>query len=571
MPRLSIWGPLCALVSTASVFAAQVNFIASSSNHGEFGDTESAVSRVSADGRYVVFESRASNLVDDDLNGFRDIFRRDLQLGRTVLVSQAFDGSGSASGISLDADISGDGRYVVWATSAANIVPGDTNNQRDVFLRDMQTGLVERLSVTSSGAQVDGANSAPRISADGRWVVFWSQSGLVPSDLNGFHDVYRLDRQTGELALVSVTAGGLQGNFWSYDGDISDDGRYVTFSSEATNLAAGDNNFGPDIFLKDMGTDELRRISENASGSAGNGLSESPCISGDGSTVSYTSHAEDLVPGDTNGFPDAFAYDVASAETERLSVRPDGGQSLLGTALTTSMSFEGRFVAFSSLSSDLVPGDTNGQTDIFLRDRTLQTTELISLSSGGAQLNNNCWRPHLTPDGRLVTFTSDATNVLFGDTLGARQVYARDLSDNIGTSYCNVSQNSTGMQGEITATGSTLFVDNDLTLTATSLTPDAFGYFIVSTMQGFIVNPGGQRGTLCLSSPIGRYRGPGQVQNSGPLGSIELSVDLAAIPQPSGLLIAFPGASLHFQAWHRDEVSGQPTSSFSRGVSVRVN
>ncbi len=571
MGRITTIGLLCASVASVSPSAAQVNHIASVSTGGEFGDAESRESRVSADGRFVVFQSWASNLVAGDTNGLSDVFRRDLQLGTTWLVSQSMSGGGAAAGESLAPDISGTGRYVVWASGAADIVPGDTNNRRDVFLRDMQTGLVERLSVTSAGAQVSGVSSAPRISPDGRWVVFWSQSGLLPSDQNGFHDVYRLDRTTGELALVSITAGGLQGNFWSFDGDVSDDGRYVTFLSEADNLAAGDVNFGADVFLKDMRTGELQRLSETANGTSGDGISDDPCVSGDGSTVTYTSFASDLIPGDTNGAPDAFAYDVASAMTERLNVRPDGTQSALGANLSTSLSFDGRFVCFSSPAGDLVPGDTNGKFDIFLRDRSLQTTERINLSPAGAGLNDDSWWPHMTPDARIVTFTSDASDVLFGDTLGARQIYARDLSGTVGTSYCDTTLNSTGQRGVITATGSTLYLDNDVTLTATSLTPNAFGYFLVSTLQGLIVNPGGQQGTLCLNLPIGRFDGPGEVQDSGSTGSISLRLDLASIPQPDGPLAALPGTSLHFQVWHRDEMVGQPTSTFSRGVTVRLN
>lgn len=569
MRPLLVFGLLCACAPPVAAATTQFNLAASTAFGGDFGNSESGACRFSDNGRTIVFTSRATNLFPNDSDSFADVYRHHLDWGTTSRVSLPISSSSAARGDSFEPDISSTGQFTVWSSDAADLVPGDTNSRRDVFIRNSVNNQTDRLSVTSTGAQVDGESGGPRISPDGRWIVFWSESNLVPSDQNGFRDVYRLDRQTGTLELVSITAGGVQGNFWSFDGDVSDDGRFVAFLSEADNFGPGDTNFGADVFLKDMQTGELRRITETSNGNAGNDISEGPSVSSDGSTVSYTSLASDLVVGDTNDASDAFAYEVASGLTERLNVRPDGTQSDVGTALSTSMSFDGRYVVFSSPASDLVPGDTNGRFDIFRRDRLLQSTERVSLSPAHAGLNNGSWSPHMAANTNRVTFTSDATNVLFGDTFGVPQVYLRELSDVVGYPYCNTVPNSTGQEGEITATGSSLFVDNDVTLAATSLTPHVFGFFIVSPVRSLSV--GLPEGTLCISSFYGRLDGPNQVQNTGAAGSMDLRLDLTAIPAPTGLFAAIPGTSLFFQVWHRDTVNGQPGSNRSSAVMVRVN
>lgn len=558
--------PVAALLCGTSL--AQSNFAVSVDSTGAFGNDFSYYSLISADGRYVVFQSESSNLVSNDSNGRYDIFRHDLETRTTELVSVRRNGNGSANNLGLSPDVSGDGRYVVWESNASNVVPGDTNGTWDVFLRDMSTGTNERLSLTSAGAQATDRSGGPRITPDGRFVVFESDAALVPNDGNGQKDVYRLDRQTGTLDLVSVTQAGALGNGWSYHGDVSDDGRYVAFTSGADNFAANDTNGTVDMFWKDMATGELRRVNVSSSGAQANGESTWPYVSGDGSTIVFCSRGSSLVPGDSNGNWDLFAHDIATSTTERLNVRPNGNQANSYVRSPCSVSTDGRFVLFASLSTNLVAGDTNDAQDVFLRDRQTMTTERLNLSMTGGELNDDSWVPAMTPDARVITYTSEATNVVAGDTNGERQIFARDLAPTLGTNYCPAAPNSTGAPAMIRATGSSAVSANDVTLQATSLPPNSFGFFITSTTQGFTAMPGGSEGNLCLGGAIGRYFGPGQILNSGAAGEISLAIDLTAVPQPTGFVAVAPGETWNFQAWTRDSVGGTSTSNFTDGLTI---
>ena len=552
----------------SSTALAQTNHGVSVSSNGTFGNDFSYYSVISSDGRYVAFQSQSSNLVTNDTNGQYDIFRHDLLTATTELVSLRSNGVASANGLGLEPDISGDGRYVVWSTNASNVVSGDTNGTWDVFLRDMATGTNERISLTGSGAQASDRSDGPRITPDGRHVVFHSDAALLASDTNGQKDVYRLDRQTGQLEIVSVTQGAAQGNGGSYHGDVSDDGRHVVFTSSADNFAAGDTNGTADMFWKDMATGELRRVNVSSSGAQANGESTWPYVSGDGLTVVFSSRGSTLVTGDSNGNWDLFAHDITTSTTERLNVRPGGAQANSYVRSPASVSTDGRFVIYASLSTNLVANDTNGKQDIFLRDRQSATTERVNLSLTGGELNDDSWVPAMTPDARVITYTSEATNIVTGNTNNERQIFARDLSGTIGTSFCTAAPNSTGVPGEIRATGSLSVSINDVTLEAGSLPLLAFGYFLTSQTQGFVQMPGGSQGNLCLAGTVGRHVGPGEIQNSGAAGVITLVLDLTAIPQPNGFVAAAPGETWNFQCWTRDSVGGTATSNFTNGVSL---
>ncbi len=435
----------------------------------------------------------------------------------------------------------------------------------------MELGVTERISVTSTGAQAAQRSDPGRITPDGRFVVFESDADLAPTDSNGVKDVYRLDRQTGQLDLVSVTAAGVQGTGWSYHPDVSDDGQRIVFTSGNDNFVAGDTNGSLDIFLKDMATGALTRVNTTASGAQSSSSNCTwPYISGDGSTVAFSSTASNLVAGDSNGDWDIFAKEVATGSIERLSVRPNGGQADDGTRTPMSISTDGNLIIYATLATNIVAGDTNGRQDVFLRDRAAGTTERINLSLTGGELNDDSWVPAMSGDARYVTYTSEATNIVTGDTLGERQIFAIDRFDagTIGNNYCQTNPNSTGAMSLISATGSLFVADNDVTLAATQLPTFAFGLFIVSRTQGFNMNPGGSSGNLCLGGQIGRYVGPGQVQNSGASGEIFLPIDLSAMPQPNGFEMAVAGDTWNFQCWHRDVGAGTLASNFTNGLEI---
>jgi Tol biopolymer transport system component len=231
-----------------------------------------------------------------------------------VVRESVSSGGAQANGHSLAASISADGRYVAFYSSATNLVAGDTNGARDVFVHDNQTGATTRDSVSGSGAQANGQSFSPSISADGRYVAFYSDANdLVAGDTNNADDVFVHDRQSGATTRVSVSSAGGQTDGGSYLPALSADGRYVAFSSESTNLVPGDTNGAVDIFIHDNLSGATTRLSVKANGVEGDGDSIRPALSADGHFAAFDSQAANLVSGDGNGFSDVFLRDATLA------------------------------------------------------------------------------------------------------------------------------------------------------------------------------------------------------------------------------------------------------------------
>ncbi|HWP32099.1 MAG TPA: hypothetical protein VNK96_10315 [Fimbriimonadales bacterium] len=411
----------------SSVFPMQLGTTerVSVSSSGAQGNNSSTGATISADGRFVAFKSDASNLVSGDTNGSTDVFVHDRQTGKTTRVSVSSSGAQGNGGIGLEPSpsISADGRFVAFDSEASNLVSGDTNGANDVFVHDRQTGKTTRISVSSSGSQGNSYSDSPSISADGRYVAFESYaSNLVSGDTNGTDDVFVHDRQTGKTTLVSVSSSGAQGDYWSQEPSISADGRYVAFSSLASNLVSGDTNGTSDVFVHDRQTGKTTRVSVSSSWREGNGHSNNPSISADGRYVAFTSDASNLVSGDTNGTDDVFVHDRQTGKTTRVSVSSSGAQGNSWSE-DSSISADGRYIAFESEASNLVSGDSNGYLDVFVHDRQIGQTTLVSVSSSGAQGNNWSDWPSISMDGRYVAFGSDASNLVSGDTNGYQDVF----------------------------------------------------------------------------------------------------------------------------------------------------
>ncbi len=363
---------------------------------------------VSADGRFVAFHSAASDLVPLDTNAALDVFVRDRLLGTTERVSVSSSGE-EANGDSGYPSISADGRFVAYWSNAPNLVDGDTNNAWDAFVRDRLHGTTERVSVNSAGQQANGPSSIPVITPDGRFVAFASDaSNLAPEDQEGNEDVFLRDRLAGTTELVSA----LPGDAGYRSPSISSDGRFVAFE--------GARYMNTSVWLRDR----LSPTPEAVAGSSGR-----PSVSGDGRFVAFYSAASDLVPGDTNKTYDVFVRDRLLAITERVSIGNSGEQAdsaSTGGRITP----DGRFVVFVSLASNLVLGDTNKVWDTFVRDRLLGITERASISTTGEQGNGPSVQafdpPSITPDGRFVAFASEATNLVSGDTNGCSDIFLRD-------------------------------------------------------------------------------------------------------------------------------------------------
>jgi Tol biopolymer transport system component len=379
---------------------------------------------ISSDGRFVAFSSSATNLVDDDTNHCEDVFVHDRQMRTTSRVSVAPDGTQS-SGLSKFPAISSDGRFVAFASIANNLVEGDTNDARDVFVHDRQTGATTRVSVASDGTQ-GNADSCYlfdlAISSDGRFVGFSSgASNLVDDDTNGKWGVFVHDCQTQTTTRVSVASDGTQGNEYSIWPFVSSDGHFVAFMSHASNLVDDDTNGKSDVFVHDCQTQTTTRVSVASDGTQGNNFCGFACISSDGRFVAFDSEASNLVDDDTNDTSDVFVHDRLTQTTTRISAAYKK-TGTLEDIYAPSISSDGRFVAFVNFVDDDTNG-SNGVDTVLVRDRQTGTTTKVSVTSDGTLGNANSGYPSISSDGRFVAFGSKASNLVEGDINGTMDVF----------------------------------------------------------------------------------------------------------------------------------------------------
>jgi hypothetical protein len=343
-----------------------------------------------------------------------------------VSVSSAGD---EATNASVDAAISSDGRYVVFSSYAANLVAGDTNGACDVFVHDRITGQTTRVSVDSAGNQGNSTSFYAAVSANGRFVAFQSDAdNLVPGDTGGYVDTFVHDMVTGATSRVSVDSNGNGGNNYSFSKlSISGDGQLVAFESWATNLVAGDTNGWPDLFVHDLATGATTRANVSSSGGQSNQFCDSPALSPDGHLLAFWSQADNLVPGDTNGFQDILVRDLVAGTTTLASVDSSGNQAdNTSDGMSLAFSDDDRLVVFASAATNLVPGDTNQTWDIFVHDLVTGITERVSLADDGSEADSYSFTPFISADGNLITFTSSADNLVAGDVNGVGDVFVRD-------------------------------------------------------------------------------------------------------------------------------------------------
>lgn len=320
-----------------------------------------------------------------------------------------------ADGNSFPPSLSAGGRFIAFQSGATNLVAGDTNARRDVFVRDRQAGTTRRVSLSSAEHQNNGASGAPALSTNGRFVAFdTTATNLLSGDTNRRRDVVVRDRKTGTTSRVSLADDEGQGHGQSYDASISAGGRYVVFSSYASDLVPGDDNRSLDVFVRDTKLGTTTLVSVSTSGELGEVGGSSPELSSDGRYVAFQSFSKNLVAHDTNRTDDVFVRDLARGTTRRVSVSSSEKQAS-GGAYQPAISPRGRYVAFVAYSADLVRGDTNRSDDVFVRDRELGTTRRVSLTNAGRQANDSSQEPVISTQGRFVAFSSFASNLVLGD------------------------------------------------------------------------------------------------------------------------------------------------------------
>ncbi|MGB3411661.1 MAG: hypothetical protein WBA45_10715 [Microthrixaceae bacterium] len=383
------------------------------------------VATVGLSGRITIYNSTGTHLVVD-VFGWLPGFVPTKGDPSTTQISVAPDGAGGTID-SVDASLSGNGRFTAYASRATNLVADDTNGYQDVFVHDSQTKVTTRVSVGSAGLQGDRDSGAPNISADGRYVVFESAArNLVDGDLNNKVDIFVHDRDTATTSRASVASSGVESNDTSLSPSISDDGRYIAFSSEGTNLVVGDTNSSSDVFVRDTINGSTSRTSLSSSAAQGDDASSAPMISGDGNSVVFQSFATDLVIGDTNGHPDVFHRNLPSGTTTLVS-RSSAGIVGDGISESPDVSNDGRLVVFRSTASNLVSGDVNSRADVFLRDTVTDVTTRVSIADGGLEADDFSAGPAISGNGRFVAYSSVAKNLVSGDSSGWEDVFVLDV------------------------------------------------------------------------------------------------------------------------------------------------
>lgn len=562
---------------------AQVTERVSVATNGGQADHHSYQARLSGDGTRAVFMSHATNLVVGDTNGLDDVFVRDRIAGTTVRVDVDSNGVQANNSARFPA-ISDDGRYVAFESFATNLVPGDTNGREDIFVHDLSTGITTRVSVSSQGAQAVSGASYPSFSGDGRFVGFSADSNnLVPGDANNTWDVFVHDRLFGITELVSVDSQGVQGNGLSISHPaLSTDGRYVAFLSIAGNFVSGDTNGTYDCFVRDRVNQTTRCASVSASGPK-SCLSDPPAISADGRYVSFTSASPILVAGDTNGVDDAFVHDMVTGQTTRLSLDSFGGEAndYSGPARFAD---SGRECIFLSDASNLAAGDTNAGPDVFARDRTTGITSRVNLTTTGGQGGAISWKPSVSRNGRFVLFESNSSAYVVGDSNNFNDVFVRDrfgfdppipFCDGGGattTCPCGIAGDTWGgcpnssFQSGAALTGAGLpsaSAADSLVLTATQLSgPGLFfqGDAQVGAGAGMVFGDG----LLCVGGMVTRM---GIVfPNSG-----QAWLPNGSLPAPiHGVGATIAGDVRHYQCWYRDALAHCTAETFNltNGVSV---
>ncbi|MFG0315699.1 MAG: TolB family protein [Planctomycetota bacterium JB042] len=417
---------LVAWAALAPAAASRGTSLVSHLPDGAAGDALSRRAVLSADGRFAAFESDASDLVPNDTNGVRDVLVRDLQTGAITRVSVASDGS-EADQPSSYAAISADGRYVAFQSNAANLSANDFNHTTDIFVHDRQTGVTERVSRLPDGSAPLSASSAPVLSGDGRYVSFLSGSNqLVAGDVNGFTDVFVVDRQTGVTVRASVNDAGVGGDQPSSIHAISADGSAVAFVSSATNLVPNDQNGFPDIFVRDLTAGTTTRVSVGPGGVEADDFSGSPSISADGRLVAFDSWATNLDPAATTIELRVYVRDLDAGTTRAVSV-PPGGSFAPGASARPSLSASGRYVAYETRVGALLPAPSSVfqvvRTDLLTGEHTLVSRD----ESGATPSTESDVTPHgaISADGRFVVFDNGG-GLAAADTNGVADVYLRD-------------------------------------------------------------------------------------------------------------------------------------------------
>jgi Tol biopolymer transport system component len=470
---------------------------------------------VSGDGRFVAFDSQATNLVAGDVDGIYDVFVYD-RVQQTI-ACMSVDSSG-APAWGFAPSISRDGRFVAFASENDNLVANDGNRHKDVFVRDRDpdgngifdegNGVTTIVSLDSAGNSANDDSYEPAISADGSTVAFTSvATNLLANDANFLPDVFVHDLATGTTVCASVDPYGAMSTGSLVEGgsfgtSLSADGKLVVFTSWAWNLIANDTNFAPDVYVRDVAAAATTRVSVDSKGNEADDYSGGAALSADGRFVVFTSRADDLVAGDHNLHADVFEHDRTTGATVRVSTTSTGGETdrdsgedyWYWVAIPSALSSDGRFTVFASEATNLVPGDDNGAQDLFVHDASTGATNGVTFNAGGHPGDLDSYRPAVSDDGSIVGFVSAATNLVGGDTNGVIDAFAWDATITPPlAAWSNYGAGLAGTGGVPSLTSQDLpKLDVDVSIdVANSLGRWTIGFLCASASQGSLPVKGG--------------------------------------------------------------------------------
>lgn len=487
-------------------------------NDESYLTADSPRSALSDDGRFVVFQSEANDMVSDarDSNFAQDVFAHDRAQGKTIAVSVNRDGTATGNAPSLAPRISANGRFVAFESFASDLIAGDDNGAKDIFVRDLQTGATRLVTANSVGQPSRGGALFVYlygISADGRYALFTTEAqDLVENDKNDSADLFVRDMVAGKTILISVNTSGMasgnrtsltSGGFFNFTPAISADGRFVVFASYANDLVENDHvclgrcdgtNGLEDVFVRDLLNETTTLVSVNFKGdNSGAQSSHQPSMSADGRFIAFRSFATDLVTNDRTEQADIFVRDMQTGVTTMASVNLAGnnGGTSGGSGVNAHnaiISPDGRYVAFSSTAVDLATNKTSGlRMDVFVRDLEKGETVLASATMDGVGGPGafSSVAADFSADGRLLVFRSAAPDLAFNDFNHSDDIFARDLR--MGKTML-VSRNRLGasaighsLTADISADGRVIAFDSDAPDIAATDANNLFDVFVVAT------------------------------------------------------------------------------------------
>ncbi len=493
----------CSLALGAPTWAQNTTRVSEPTGGGQaFGDSEKP--SMSDCGRYVAFHCSTDDMHPDDMNGHYDVYVKDRSTGAVELISRS-DLFAQTDGSSVDPAISGDGRFVAYTSYASNITAWDLNGSADVYVYDRLHGSTERISNTPGTVfSADGSSHEASISDDGRHVAFTSYaSTLVPGDANTEADVFVVDRHNGTVVRASDGLLGADGDLGSFEPDISSDGRFVAYTSHASNLVAMDNNNTQDVFLYDAETGQVELVSTFGGFFPLSDVSYAPSVSDDGSKVAFCTGAP-LGGLDINGAVDVVVRDRDANNLIVISLAP-GPQTANGPSTRPCITDDGRYVVYDSLADDLVAGDTNGSWDVF-RSRVSNWatgTARVSVKQDGSECSDTSTNAVISADSTQIAFQSFANDLVPGD-LGFQDSFVRNLGPAFPELYC---------QGKLASSGCVPFLSFSGTprtsgtapfrVTAHGFDTTEAGFMIYGTSGRSNLNYHG--GKLCVKVPFHRW------------------------------------------------------------------